>query len=116
MSIKDAEIMLVTWGNYVRTGRGDAWPACSIFYRMIKEGVAASHGSTRDLPDMSPIVEITEQAVLKMPDSLRLICRYHWIDQKPARMIRRKLRIDTRELDGLITAALLYVDNFIESD
>ena len=111
--LNEAEVILIAWGSWVRSGSNGAWPKSSIIARLIEEGSGAAHSTAMRMPAMPPSVEIAEQAVLRMPKTLRRVAMHYWVGQEPAGIIRQKLKIGTRELDERINEVVHYVANFI---
>ena len=112
MSIEQAEVMLLAWGEYMRGGSNNG-SGVSILGRIIDEGPSASHSTITGLPHMPKIVEIVECCMLEIPKPMLRACKYRFIGLEPDEIAAKKQRVSLDIYQSRINQAVHFVSDYV---
>jgi len=113
MSIEQAEVMLLRWGQWQRGNSLPGESGINILYRCQKEGAGAAHSTVTTEPHMPRIVEIVEACCLTMPKPMLRAVKHRYIGNEPDGWAAKKMRVTVDVYQSRINQAVHFLDDFV---
>jgi hypothetical protein len=105
-----AEIMLVQWGLWQRGGKGGE---VNILWRVMREGLGASHTTIAGLPHMSPTVELVERFLLGQPTKILWAVNHRYVYESPDDYAAKKLKCSPDTYRARLDIAANNLENYL---
>ncbi len=113
MNLADAEIMLYSWGAYMRGNQHLAISSISPIGRCMVEGAGASHSTVQGEAHMPVRVELVERCLLEQPGTIVRVCKHRYIGGEPDVIAAKKLRISLDIYESIVDQAVRNVAEFV---
>ncbi len=114
MNLADAEIMLYSWGAYMRGNQHLAISSINTIGRCMVEGAGASHSTVQGEAHMPVRVELVERCLLKQPKTIVRVCKHRYIGLTPDSIAARKLHMSLDVYETRVNQVILVVAEFVK--